>query len=92
MARYRKKPVVIEAWRWDESLATLSMLKTRGMKWSGHRGHRGHPDLCQDLRIKTLEGTLTIELGDWIIRDGKGEFYQIKDEIFRETYEKVTDA
>lgn len=40
--------------------------------------------------MHTLEGTsFTLVEGDWIIKGVKGEFYPIKDEIFRETYEPV---
>jgi hypothetical protein len=31
------------------------------------------------------------ELGDWIIKGIKGEFYPIKNSIFLETYEKVEE-
>ena len=40
----------------------------------------------------TLEGVMRAELGDYIIRGVKGEFYPVKDEIFRMTYEEVVDA
>lgn len=92
MTKFRKKRVIIEAWRWDESNATFTMLRGMGMEWMGHKGHRDHPDLCWDLRIKTLEGSLNVAPGDWIIRGVKGEFYPIKDEIFRETYESADVA
>lgn len=43
------------------------------------------------LQIKTLEGTMTAIVGDWIIRGVKGEFYPCKPDIFEATYEKVED-
>ena len=39
-----------------------------------------------DLMIRTLEGDMRATLGDWVIRGVRGEFYPIKDAIFRETY------
>ena len=39
--------------------------------------------------IDTLEGGHVVCIGDWIIKGVKGEFYPIKDEIFRETYAVV---
>ena len=39
--------------------------------------------------IETLEGTMRANIGDWIIKGVKGEFYPVKNEIFLETYEKV---
>lgn len=41
------------------------------------------------LDIPTLEGTMTAQPGDWIIRGVQGEIYPIKPEIFAETYEPV---
>ena len=87
MTEFRKKPVVIEAWQWNESLILCEYLRKRGMKWNGHNGHVTQPDLCKNLRIKTLEGSLTVQPGDWIIRGVKGEFYPCKPDIFAATYE-----
>ena len=42
--------------------------------------------------IDTLEGGHTVCPGDWIITGVRGEYYPIKDSIFQETYEEVTDA
>ena len=41
------------------------------------------------LVIKTLEGQHLASVGDWIIKDVKGEFYPIKPDIFEATYDKV---
>ena len=41
------------------------------------------------LHIKTLEGTMTADLGDWIIKGVNGEFYPCKPDIFDKTYEAV---
>lgn len=39
--------------------------------------------------IRTLEGDMIAQPGDWIITGIKGEKYPCRDEIFRETYEPV---
>jgi hypothetical protein len=100
--RYRKKPVVIDALRWTganikEALAFIA---------DGHDNFNhlpppddGHvengvgfvPPLGQ-LEIPTLEGLMIASAGDWIIRGVQGEFYPIKDSIFRETYEPVEES
>jgi len=41
--------------------------------------------------IDTLEGGHIVCPSDWIITGVTGELYPIKDEIFRETYERVSD-
>lgn len=42
-----------------------------------------------DLFIGTLEGTLHVSPGDWIIRGVEGEIYPCKPNIFSATYEAV---
>jgi hypothetical protein len=78
MAKYRKKPVVIEA---VQAIAG-SISLCPGVYRDCDR---------QAWCIKTLEGVMTVSEGDWIVTGVKGEFYPIKDEIFRMTYEPVSD-
>jgi hypothetical protein len=89
MAKFRKKPVVIEAvqLRWDT--------------WSEMCDHadvgkleNGKPEGNQDgehigLAIPTLEGLMMASENDWIIKGVKGEIYPCKPDIFEETYEAV---
>ena len=77
--QYRKKPVVIEAMRWMGDNWPKSQ---NGMKIAFEYLHQA----TDELKIKTLEGVMTADLGDWIIK-GWGEFYPCKDEIFQATYE-----
>ena len=39
------------------------------------------------VKIITLEGTMTAEPGDWIVKGVKGERYPVKPDIFEMTYE-----
>lgn len=87
--KYRKKPVVIEAFQWDETVEMKDMLIGMGMECGGFSGHVKHPNLCHSLRIKTLEGYHNAKLGDFIIKGVKGEFYPCKPDIFEMTYEAV---
>jgi len=41
------------------------------------------------LIIQTLEGEMTCNEGDWIIKGVKGEFYPCKDEVFKMTYKEL---
>lgn len=91
MPKFRKKPVVIEAWRWDETQTMKQMLESIGMRVVAHRGHRNRPDECLDLRIATLEGSHIVSPGDFIIKGVNSEFYPCKPEIFVETYETASD-
>jgi hypothetical protein len=45
-----------------------------------------------ELYIKTLEGTMKAEVGDWIITGVNGEKYPCKPDIFEKTYESVESS
>jgi hypothetical protein len=38
------------------------------------------------LRIGTLEGTLRVAVGDYIVRGTKGEIYPVRGDIFEDSY------
>jgi len=80
MARYRKKPVVIEAVLWDGKLSTLEPL-------GSFTGTVSQDLLSDTLQIQTLEGEMTAQVGDWIIKGVKQELYPCKPDIFEATYE-----
>lgn len=84
MAKYRKKPVVIEAFVW-----TGNILSTRCVPDIAIRFHDGTIIDNKDgtLTIKTLEGDMTAQAGDYIIKGVNGEFYPCKPDIFEKTYE-----
>jgi len=88
--KFRKKPVIIDAWLWDETEGMKRFLMDLGMKWCGNIGHETRPGWCGELRIKTLEsggGSFLVSPGDWIIKGVAGEFYACKPDIFEATYE-----
>lgn len=86
MGKFRKKPVVIEAWQLsrENGLELAAMCDGQWLSLVG-RGDRGE-DISHVL-IQTLEGRMRADLGDWIIRGVRGEFYPCKPEIFDATYE-----
>lgn len=84
MARYRKKPVVIDAIQFDGSNGS-AIAAFFGQTF--HNADRG--DRTSVLAIPTLEGVMTASAGDWIIKGVKGEFYPCKPDIFAATYEAV---
>lgn len=89
--KYRKKPVVIEAFQLDER-----GLVGEDWFWDAvsrndiitHNFGKYHlePAWCE---IKTLEGTMIAKTGDYIIRGVNGEIYPCKADIFEKTYEMV---
>lgn len=82
--KFRKKPVVIEAMQWTgKNIAEIrNFMEPHYPAW----GTESHPD-C--LIIRTLEGDVTAQVNDWIIKGVKGEFYPCKPGIFKMTYEPV---
>ena len=81
MTKYRKKPVVIDAVKWDgENVKEVMDF----MNWrnASHDEYHG-------LEIYTLEGNYKALPGDFIIKGVAGEFYPCKPEIFWATYEVV---
>ena len=84
--RYRKRPVVIEAVRWQNR----KIVCPPGPAWFADAEAQGVIMLAGDtLHIKTLEGNMRCNVGDWIIKGVLGELYPCKDEIFLATYELV---
>jgi len=96
VARFRKKPVVIEAFqmtqkeRWDNShwpnWLNQAWQKEPGENsiWINSDDNTGETLVCG-----TLEGVHKITWGDWIIQGVKGEIYPCKPDIFEKTYEEI---
>jgi hypothetical protein len=82
--RYRKKPIVIDAVKWDGNLASVEEL-VNGSTCTAVDQDLGDPALF----IQTLEGRMRAEVGDWIIRGVKGELYPCKPDVFEATYERA---
>lgn len=88
--KYRKKPVIIEAFRW-----TGGPDQTEDPDWicdamrsgSVRFDNPGTPEVT--LLIDTLEGTHRANQGDYIIQGIKGELHPCKPDIFEATYEQV---
>jgi hypothetical protein len=97
MYKYRKKPIVIEAFQmtlerrklfWPQWLhdARLAETNTEG---SLQPSQFPNSEGTDELEIVTLEGTHRVSWGDYIIQGVQGELYPCKPDIFEATYEKV---
>jgi hypothetical protein len=93
MFKYRKKPVVIEAYRIilgdNVDLHNTSTYP----QWFAEACANGTivVEDMDTMYIKTLEGPLHVSDGDWIIKGVKGELYPCKPDIFEATYDKVEE-
>lgn len=88
--KFRKKPVVIEAFNW-----TADHNQTEDPKWIAEAIKKGDVWFVGEgtekvqMQIDTLEGVMTAKRGDYIIKGVQGELYPCKPDIFEMTYEKV---
>jgi len=96
--KYRKKPVVVEAFQMTEEnyLRYEEWPEWLKASYRGCKDCEGTLQFGYDseghfyLEIVTLEGKHKVSWGDYIIRGIKGELYPCKPEIFEATYEKVS--
>ena len=87
MSKFRKKPITISAVQFEGGMPSIAQITNElQMKDSDYNFQNGSNG---KFHIHTLEGTMTANVGDWIIRGIKGEFYPCADEIFAATYEPV---
>lgn len=86
--QYREKPVTVEA------AHVSALVRAAEHKWLAL------PEWVRDayedaqlvltpegILIRTLEGDMRAQLGDWLIRGVRGELYPCKPDIFAATYE-----
>lgn len=94
--KYRKKPVVIEAIQWTGE-NELEIKKFVGESLiidlirEPQLTEQGFIPKWVELKIKTLEGIHLANIGDYIIKGVKGEYYPCKPDIFEKTYEEVKE-
>ena len=86
--KYRKKPVVIEAHIYEGSIESAEKIIEWTNKGAWLSVDQKGPSLDK-LYINTLEGVITAQKGDYVIKGIKGEFYPCKPYIFEQTYEKA---
>ena len=92
--KFRKKSVVVEAFKFDGDLMGTDgdyyvpdwavSAFYQGILFFDSRSPLDPP--CE-LYVKTLEGKMRANVGDWIIQGVNGELYHCKPDIFDKTYE-----
>lgn len=102
MPKYRKKPIVVEAFHLaDLSYYTVKeALKFMEQSIPAIRGFGVEQPFDKYMQtvwenngliIPTLEGDHLAKAGAYIIKGVQGEFYPCKPDIFHETYEEVVE-
>lgn len=89
--RYTKKPVTIDAVRYDGALESASAI----LDWidsNGGKARRGFGEFPNvDLIVETLEGDMKAAPGWWIIRGLVGEFYPVDPDVFARSYNEAEE-
>lgn len=97
--KYRKKPVVIEAFQMtkERRITNAEWPKWMHKAWNEGRGRTSALYPTEEgtsegtLSIGTLEGQHLVAWGDFIIQGVNGELYPCKPDIFEKTYEPVEE-
>lgn len=94
--QFRKKPIVITAVQFTQEIMEASILDGGPLPDGVKRGRATyHPERREiygaQFFIETLEGSMEVSVGDWVITGVKGEKYPCKPDIFAATYDAVTD-
>jgi hypothetical protein len=86
MAKYRKKPIVIEAMQFLDTKESFDECRkfTNGAFIYDYQESPFY-------FVETLEGSMAVTKEDFIIKGVKGEFYSCRKDIFEQTYEKVEE-
>lgn len=79
MPKFRKKPVVIDAIKFDKGITPNDVISELGSNPMNF--------IPPSFYIETLEGRMEVSLGDYVIKGVNGEFYPCKPDIFEKTYE-----
>ncbi len=95
MAKFRKKPVVIEASQWHTHGDHPQVETVPGVDGRSTCTicNKPMPEHGQVKTLETFDGSSKHRVcpGDWIITGVKGEHYACKPDIFAATYESVPD-
>lgn len=91
--KFRKKPVVIEAFKfyvdpmpdWFVDMVSANEITLFNCDYNRYSIDEAY---CN---IRTLEGIMKGNGGDYIIKGVQGEIYPCKPDIFEATYEKVAE-
>lgn len=87
MPKYRKKPVVVEAFQMTE----VAYEKGDWPEWLRDAWRRtfDYDHHHDGMMIKTLEGVMRVAPDDYIIQGVHGELYPCKPDVFEATYDAV---
>ncbi|WP_417744808.1 hypothetical protein [Rosistilla oblonga] len=86
MAKYRIKPTFVDAWEWDETKATLEVMRAAGLNRSCFMSRLG-ANHVHTLCLPTPCGPVLANKGDYILKRENGKFDVCKRGVFLDLYE-----
>lgn len=81
MAKYRTRPVVIDAWKWEPGV------RPDGAEIWWHRETK--PGAPVRATLRTREGDMAFTTGDYVVKGVAGEFSAVRRDLFEATYDPV---
>jgi hypothetical protein len=82
MAKFRRKPLVIEAEQFNKEFR---------IKYYGTAHTTGLHFFDEHLIVHTPMGDVRAEPGDWLVREADGRLYPVRRDIFERTFEPVDE-
>lgn len=79
-AIYVKRPILVPAMQWDNSLESARAIEA----WT--EGKVAYNTNTEVMRIDTPEGSVEVPKNGWVAQDARGQFYPIGSVVFSESY------
>lgn len=94
--KYRKKPIIVDAFKWDgtrEQAESYEWISKASRKKDREVGaiRIFWKNQFPFIEIKTEDGFMTAQRGDYVILNAEGEILRFPPGIFEATYEKVEE-
>lgn len=86
----KKKPLIVNVWQLPDPWIDEPRGSFKGMPCLDKEKIRYNPE-TQDYSIKSLEGVMTANIGDYVVSGGHNDIWSVKKEIFEATYDFVSE-
>ncbi|MDC4754088.1 hypothetical protein NQ845_17315 [Acinetobacter baumannii] len=90
MPKFVKKPVEVEAVKYNGSSAEIDDIQ----RWIRTGVYTPSAVMIYDGRsfeLATIHGSVTVNAGDWIVKQNQDDFYPVAPSVFEQNYAKVPE-
>jgi hypothetical protein len=89
---FRKRPIEVEALQWTgDNLPEMRSFAGDNFEVRVDPGEH-YPEATGRVFDHLHRTWIFVQTHDWVVRDGHGAFYPVRDAVFKEIYEKVVEA